>query len=209
MRTAALGAALLFLISIIVAIFPELNARFLPNIYWFIAPTVVILFVIFKWCDALVTGVDPTLDRETALIASAGLGMILGALGIWFTGVQSVRDGIAILPGDRFEGSTKFRAAVSIMALISAGFVEEPIIRGKIQFHLRPLIGAPLSELVSGLVSVVVHFLRLSEFHEAAYVVLLTTVSGRIATMSQSIAAPTIVHVVSNLTIVMVVLAFR
>lgn len=193
-----------------VAAVTEVNLRIYPDIPWFLIPavgiTLVTLLLSERWFKRRMPEPPRSYFRLVATCVLISVGLAAVALVFMFGALSR---GHLILPGDKSAAPELFRVAKSFSALLSAAVIEESAFRGALQLRLQSVLRPRQAEWVAGLAFVLAHFARFSDPGEFPLLVLMAFANSRIATMTQSVRYPALIHLLANGIICSAVLYLR
>lgn len=211
---AVYGCCLLLLLSVVNAIFPEINLRTTPAVPWFPVPMLTIgICATFLCRHTCGSPLENPRTSPLALSAAFGLAVLsvlgLSAAGALLTGLEAIRLGHATLPGDLLPAPSEFRKIYSITVGITEALTEEASVRGIIQLPLSGRMGSPKAQIVANTAFVVAHLFTRSGWSEFAFLGVMAITCGLLASVSRNVWLPAVVHASTNTVVAVVVLCYR
>jgi membrane protease YdiL (CAAX protease family) len=209
---AAYGAALMLLLSVIVAIFPQINLLVSPGLPWFPIPMLAVALASVAWSHRLSAQTHDVVQPRTwqrQVWAGSLAAIALTIIGLTLTGWNEITAGHATLLGDSWTAPLPFRNSYSVTLGFVEGLTEEASIRGVVQLSIMGRLGSAGAQFVAGALFVCLHLLTRSGLAEFTFIGITAIFCGLLTSAFRSVWAPAVAHAMSNALIAIVVLVFR
>jgi membrane protease YdiL (CAAX protease family) len=190
---------------------PELNLKLDPHVIWFPLPTLAVAFlVLINIRKRVMFTPRATQRRDTRLwIGVCALVVAVAALGLFLNGWDRMHDGTVTLRGDGKAAPELFRTVFSLVVVVAAGLVEEATVRGLFQLRVTSMTGDALAQVGALIMFLALHGAAVADSRQLLFLAVLGAISGRLASVTQSVVAPAAFHAAVNVAIVWVVLMLR
>lgn len=197
--------------TFLIGVFVRINLLSGAGVPWFIVPALVVSFGVVKlscrWFPVQSAAEKPTV-RKAVLMCLAVTVMMFVITGLLMSGLPVKIDQL-ILPGDLEAAPLLFRNAKSLTLLVTAGLIEEAVIRGAVQLRLQKTVRPLWAELLAGIGFVLMHANRFGTPGELPFVIIMAVANGRLVAMTKTNRYASYSHALTNLFIGVVVLSAR
>ena len=204
-------------VPFIVGLFIEINIRTTPDIPWFIFPALFTIFFLSKKSPGWFISNRPEESKRSTTVVLTTLAIIFGLFLAIFSLLLEYAShndllvaGKLLLPGDTYAAPKYIQAIISLFVLGAAGPIEEIGVRLAIQFRLQDIVMRKwMAEAVADVLFVLMHFRRFNDIMEILTVSGTALICGRMASYTQRVRYPILIHTISNLGNAIIVIILR
>ena len=194
---AAVAGGCAVLGSIGIHLFAAVNSKD-PSVIWYPLPTLLISI-------AVAFGIERRLRQQSTSTFSPQVWLLLAlftvlcaSLGVYLMGWTNLTEGRVLLAGELKYVPGTFRQLYPFVIGVSAGFIEEAVVRGLLQLPVERHIGRFAAQALATAVFIGVHALEGMHPQRFTFLLALAVCSGLLAAKSRSTVPSIALHVSVN-----------